>query len=338
MDSLRYTRENEISNVTFGRPHVVILGAGASRAALPAGDRHGFRLPLMDDLTELLDLRSLISEAGLDPADNFERTYAKLNESSRHADVVRRIDDVVDRYFSSLALPEEPTVYDALVLSLRPKDFIATFNWDPLLYQACARNHKLAQLPAVAYLHGNVAVGYCFRDRKKGLRGSRCSVCGEMFTSSRLLFPVHRKGYSADPYIGSEWRALKAALKGAYVLTIFGYGAPQSDAEAMELMSEAWGSPEARNLEQTEIIDIIDEEELSERWSRFIHTHHYDVHRTFWDSWAGVHPRRSCEAVWQQFMEANFISENRIPAARTFDELYGFLRPLLAVEERSARR
>ena len=39
-------------------------------------------------------------------------------------------------YFSSLALPEHPSIYDYLVLGLRPKDVIATFNWDPFLMLA----------------------------------------------------------------------------------------------------------------------------------------------------------------------------------------------------------
>jgi hypothetical protein len=32
-----------------------------------------------------------------------------------------------------LELPDHPTVYDHLLLSLRKKDAIFTFNWDPFL-------------------------------------------------------------------------------------------------------------------------------------------------------------------------------------------------------------
>ena len=38
-----YSREQEIADVRIGRPHVVILGAGASLAAFPDGDRNGRR-------------------------------------------------------------------------------------------------------------------------------------------------------------------------------------------------------------------------------------------------------------------------------------------------------
>src|SRR5579859_4661418 len=45
-------------------PHVVILGAGASRAAFPDGDAKKRRLPLMADLIECLGLRDSIRAAG----------------------------------------------------------------------------------------------------------------------------------------------------------------------------------------------------------------------------------------------------------------------------------
>lgn len=42
------------------RPHVVLLGAGASRAALPRGDRLSRPIPLMHDLVGILNLRPTI--------------------------------------------------------------------------------------------------------------------------------------------------------------------------------------------------------------------------------------------------------------------------------------
>jgi hypothetical protein len=53
-------------------------------------------------------------------------------------------------------LPNEPTIYDHLVLSLRPKDLIATFNWDPFLYQAFVRNGHVGDMPYLAFLHGTM--------------------------------------------------------------------------------------------------------------------------------------------------------------------------------------
>ena len=66
-------------------PHVVILGAGASRAAFPHGDAQGTFVPLMSELDRVAGngWRSLIEEA--QPlGDNFEERFAYLKESGRY--------------------------------------------------------------------------------------------------------------------------------------------------------------------------------------------------------------------------------------------------------------
>ena len=182
--------------------------------------------------------------------------------------------------FQSLDCQHYPTIYDHLVLSLRPKDLVATFDCRSFLYQACFRNHRIAEMPSVAYLHGSVAVGYCAKDKRKGMRGSRCSVCGEKFVASKLLHPVVKKDYTSDVFIRGEWQSFRSFLEGAFLLTIFRYGAPKSDIEAVEVMKQAWGSVERRRLEQTDIVDIRNKEELAENSNPFIHTHHYEICRS----------------------------------------------------------
>ena len=44
---------------------VVLLGAGASLAAFPNGDRDGRRLPLMDHVIELVGFAPRLDEAGI---------------------------------------------------------------------------------------------------------------------------------------------------------------------------------------------------------------------------------------------------------------------------------
>lgn len=46
-------------------PHVVILGAGASKAAMPDGDKSGKMIPLMDNLPDILgnDWKVLVEKA-----------------------------------------------------------------------------------------------------------------------------------------------------------------------------------------------------------------------------------------------------------------------------------
>ncbi len=135
-----------------------------------------------------------------------------------------------------------PTLYDHLILSLRDKDVIATFNWDPFLIQAYRRNHKTVKsLPKIVFLHGNVLSGYCRRDNIHGTKNGRCAKCGQPYTPSQLLYPIKTKDYNSDPEISSQWEFLKDVLKHALVVTIFGYGAPASDAAAIDILSQAWG-------------------------------------------------------------------------------------------------
>ncbi|MRS13263.1 MAG: hypothetical protein EG823_09410 [Actinobacteria bacterium] len=305
----------------FGRPHLVILGAGASLAALPDGDPDGNRLPLMNDLAKALDLERPLLESGLDPTQNFEVVYSQLAADPSLAWLREMVEYRVRDYFSRLRLPQKPTIYDYLVLSLRGKDYLATFNWDPFLFRACWRHHDIAPMPQCLYLHGSTIVGYCLEDRTQGLVGSECSVCGRPFEQGPLLYPVEDKDYTAHPYIDAQWKSLAWALEHAYVVTIFGYGAPGSDAAAIQIMKEAWGGPDKRNLEEIEIINVLPEEDLIETWSPFIHSHHYQVTDDYFSSLLGAFPRRTCEAMWEQLMEANFLEYRPVPRFDTMDEL-----------------
>ena len=317
----------------MGRPHGVILGAGASVAAFPEGDKNGRELPVMNDLVEKLNLDAALDKRGVKHAGrDFESIYSELHKTSGMEGLIDLIDERVADYFSQLTLPNEPTLYDHLVLSLRPKDIVATFNWDPFLYDACARNHQSAPLPHCVYLHGNVRVGHCLEDNRKGYVGGTCSQCGEPFTPSNLLYPIEEKDYSSDDFISAEWTDLRNALENAYVVTVFGYSAPKTDKEAVDLMKEAWGDVHDRNLEETEIIDIKDEEVLREKWDPFIHTHHYQITSSFYNSLLAKHPRRSCEATWTQLMEAMWVEENDFPKEASFPELREWFEPLLKEE------
>jgi hypothetical protein len=327
-----YSVAEEIADVSIGAPHVVVLGAGASLAAFPNGDKNSKRLPIMANFVDVVGLQDVLAKHGVaySTGQNFEEIYSSLHRTNKMAatELNKRIED----YFSGLELPDEPTLYDHLVLSLREKDFVATFNWDPFLYQACLRNHKVAKMPKVAYLHGSVAVGFCEKDRRKGMRGTACSVCGELFTPTPLLYPIQEKDYNAGTFARAEWEGLKRHMNHAMILTIFGYGAPRSDVEAIKLMKGAWGDINKRSMEETEIIDIRSEDELHQNWAEFIHTHHYEVHGSFYDSWIAKHPRRSCEAAWQQFYEAKFIDQNPLPVDFGFDDLYRWVSTLTSVE------
>ena len=200
------------------RPHVVLLGAGASRAAFPNGDRSSKPIPLMDDLVETLDLRSVFERVGPIDNANFESVYSKLAAVSRYQKIKREVEQRVTDYFSSLELPEEATIYDKLLLSLRPGDAVFTFNWDPFLFDAHARNFGEVELPKIFFLHGNVRIGRCSRHKEQwGRRYTVCPTCGEVFGKVPLLYPVEKKGYSSDPYIAGSWESAQLFFKEALV-------------------------------------------------------------------------------------------------------------------------
>jgi len=136
-------------------PHVVILGAGASKACCPKGDANGRPLPVMADLVRELSLEDVVRKSGHDPAGNFEEIYSQLFAAG-DTDTIKTLDDATRSYFEQVKLPDEVTVYDYLLLSMRPKDMIVSFNWDPLLPQAYRRWRARigSHLPEITFPHG----------------------------------------------------------------------------------------------------------------------------------------------------------------------------------------
>ena len=188
------TKKDEITQISMKRPHIVILGAGASIAACPNGDRNGLKLPSMQDFIKTLGFDNSINPLKNDfKLMNFEDFYNLLTEKDEYKKIREELESKVYDYFKKINIPKEPTIYDYIFLSLRKKDIVATFNWDPFLYYACLRNHKHASLPHTAYLHGNVAIGYCLDHKNKGMIGYNCSVCNKPYEPSKLLFPILEK-------------------------------------------------------------------------------------------------------------------------------------------------
>lgn len=331
---MEVSAEEEINQLEVGKPHVVILGAGASYAAFPNGDRNGRKLPLMNNFVETLGIGDLVARTGLSfSSTNFEDIYTEIHQKPELSDIREELEETVYDYFKGMELPDKPTIYDHLVLSLRNKDFIATFNWDPFLVQAIRRNGQRFKMPRTLFLHGNVEVGYCKGGHMMGNNGSNCHHCGELLTRTQLLYPVGEKNYHKDEFISRQWVAMADLLKHAFMVSIFGYGAPTSDASAISLLKDAWGSVDERSMEEFEIIDVREEDDLRETWSPFIHTHHYRVESTFYNSWIANHPRRTGEAYLNQFLKAQFIENNPLPKSADFDELWSWYDRLQEVED-----
>ena len=335
------TREEGIREVFGGPSHVVILGAGASIASdLDNPEPSGKKLPSMDNLIDLVGLADIVTAAVPGGEhENFEALYSRIYTENPHSPVLAEVEKRIYSFFSSLTLPPTPTIYDYLLLALRPKDLIATFNWDPFLYQAFSRNRKIADMPQLAFLHGSVSVAYS-SETGEGVPAIWASEAASgKYLPTRLMYPVTKKDYNKDKFIAGEWHRLKGWMERAQRVTIFGYGAPDTDVEAMELISAAWGDSSTRRQEQIELIDIQNPDVLRQRWGKLIFEGHDDICSDYFGSILALFPRRTGESFIQQFQpstEAEAFQENN-PVPNRFDtltEMWQWHRPLIEAEQR----
>ncbi len=277
-------------------PHVVILGAGASKAAMPNGDKFGKLIPLMDDLPQILGTwwPELLRDAR-PPNGNFEATFSWIRKKGCFQPQLSRIENLIESYFMKLELPDHPTIYDYLVLGLRGKDVVATFNWDPFLIQAHRRNREVAELPDIRFLHGSVAFATCADHDILGDPTEVCPKCSSALKRGRLFFPDEDKDYTKDSLIFRDWEAVTAKLQKAFHLTIFGYSDPATDYNARKLLLEGWVQTPIRDFSHAEIIDVKSEDLLRESWAEFFPHYHGMIVQDFWKCSVARWPRRTAE-------------------------------------------
>lgn len=149
----------------------------------------------MNNFIEIVGLQDIVDKIPDNlKATNFEELYSNLHNDNPDSEFIKEIEKRVFAYFNSMELPNEPTVYDYLVLSLRAKDAIATFNWDPFLYQAWCRCRKYTNdLPPIFFLHGNVSIGWDSTGKRFGPAGMFNPENRQEFVASRLLYPITQK-------------------------------------------------------------------------------------------------------------------------------------------------
>lgn len=322
-------------------PHVVILGAGASIAStLRNPELHGKALPGMQNLVETLGLEPVIANHGVEyQGQNFEAFYDQLSQSRKQPKLLSELEQAICDYFSRLQLPNEATIYDYLILSLRENDLIATFNWDPFLAQAYYRNVDVVgheRMPKLAFLHGNVAIGVCYQCKVMGWVQNRCSQCQQKLEQSKLLYPVGQKDYAADPYIKGEWNNLRDYINRAYYLTVFGYSAPVTDAEAKKLMHSVWQKNPHTELAEIDLIDIrvnSDRKELEKTWEDFTFSDHFACHDYIFKSYLFSQPRRSCDAFAMTTLMCNPMQDNAFPQDLSLKQLQDWVKPLIKEEQ-----
>jgi hypothetical protein len=288
----------------------------------------------MADLAGVTGVGELLSARGIAlPSDDFEAAYQRLVVDPRLAEVAAGVQEQLRSYFSQLVLPDHVTIYDELLLSLRPKDLVATFNWDPLLAQAFKRNRDLAQLPRILFLHGGVDVGACNEHKQKGFLEHSCTVCGERLSPQPLLYPIEDKNYELDPLIANEWQEFRNALEEAYLVTVFGYAAPTSDVAARKAMLDMWKKNPHRELGEIEIIDVKSRQEVEHNWRDFTVRSHFGVTASLRQSLVLLSPRRTCDHFAMATLQQRPCRRAPLPAFTALRDLQDFVRQLIREEE-----
>lgn len=320
-------KEELIQNPKNFRPHVVLLGAGTTRAAFPNGDANGNKIPLMNDFVDILNLEVILRASGINLDSNFEVIYSQIQDNN----LKKIVEETISRYFSNMQLPATATHYDRLLLFLREKDAIFTFNWDPFLFDAYKRNMSVAPLPEIFFLHGNVRIGSCHN--KWGERNTLCPICDQTFTNVPLLYPVEKKDYfNSNEYTKSSWENAKLWISNAFTITIFGYSAPVSDIEAVDLIRRAWFENSERTLEHVEVIDNESQSIIYERWQNFTPTHHFTKLDNFDQSRLWRWPRRSCESLFYPMSQGIPCEDFPLPPDDSLEILQKYIQNIAVCE------
>lgn len=323
------------------RPHLVILGAGATVATIPFGDKNGRKASCMNNFIEELDMGAILDGVRLHTTStNLEDIYSELHDRTDCTEVRETLEHKIYDYFRCLELPDQATIYDLLILSLRPKDCIATFNWDGLLVDAYNRVKKITgHLPNLIFLHGNVNVSYCPNCDSYGNKRETCPRCKNKTIIPKLLYPIKHKDYTSDPFIKRQWEDFEAYLEDCSILTIFGYSAPKTDVEAIEKLQKAFARLyDNRFLDHIEIIEKpgFNRTEISEAWLELSsHTHgHISLMESFYDSYMAQFPRRSIEGYFKSNIEG-WWGDPTISFTRgitTLDAVHTLIQPLIEDE------
>lgn len=325
--------KNHLVQKPFGPdlPHVVLLGAGATIAS---GELYGKVFPGMNDLPKVVgdNWSELILKSNA-PEGNFEFQYSWIRSQGRFEAELSLIEEPIINYFSSLELPEEATIYDHLVLGLRGKDVIATFNWDPFLLKAHHRNRDIAELPDVRFLHGSVNFASCQEHDVIGEVFDICPHCRKPLTRGSLLFPEHDKDYTGDKYIARDWDVVTNALNSAFHLTIFGYCGPNSDSKARKLILDSWNDSPSYDINHLEVIDTADPSKVAENWKEYFPHNHNLIQTEFWESSIACWPRRTAE--WKQLTSLYGIpcESFKPPATKVLSQIQDWYGDIASTED-----
>ncbi|MBD5157185.1 MAG: hypothetical protein HDT13_06095 [Butyrivibrio sp.] len=329
-DMLPYRTPNH-KNKRLLDPHVVIIGAGASIAACKI-DKNGKEVPILKNIHNVLGLTYEIEQYDFSDEQmaDFEKLFSDIYGKKEYVDLQAKLEHEVCDYFSKLVIPDTPTLYDYLILSLTEKDAIISFNWDPFLIQAYRRNIIVGNLPELIFPHGNSGVGLCYDCKLKGYANCLCPNCFKDLEQMPLLYPIGKKDYNSKLIIKNEWNRARDVLSRAAGITVYGYGAPVTDIEAVELMKSANNISRMKDIAPFTIINLAsNEEEQRKKWSDF-----YDVDMMlycnhFEETMLWNNPRVSLETLFDAILQQQpRHTEKPFKKYSTLKELQDFVKTI----------
>lgn len=312
-------------------PHVVIVGAGASIAACKK-DKNGKEVPALKNIHVVLGLTDELKKYNFsdEQMEDFEKLFSNINGKAEYKELQKKLEHEVCNYFSELQIPEGPTLYDYLILSLTQKDAIISFNWDPFLMQAYRRNIDVGNLPELIFPHGNSGVGLCYECKIKGYANCLCSGCFKELVQMPLLYPIGKKDYSSKPIIINEWNRAEDVLSRAAGITVYGYSAPVTDFEAVKLMKKANGISRIKDIAPFTIINLAEnEKDQREKWSEFYDVSMVSYCNNFEETILWETPRVSLETLFDAILQQQPRTVKKsFKKFSTLEELQDFVRTI----------
>lgn len=328
--------DKDIEEKYCRRPHVVIVGAGASRAVM------GEVCPTMNEAIRQVGLDNILQGITLQTkSKNLEVIYSELFRRGDECKEARlAMEKVLYNYFSNIYLPDTLTIYDHLILSLTEKDCIISFNWDSLLIQAYNRVSRITQnRPEILFLHGNVGAGVCESCRTYGPLENYYCRCGKPYKPVPLLYPVDQKDYNSNIFIRDQWHAAEDYIARTGKVTIFGYSAPSSDKDASEILKSAFSK--YKGVHRFDAVEIIERpgfksDEISDTWKYFfsVVNNQKNIVDSFYNSSLANAPRRTILFQYKQFIREWWGKPTiSFSESDTFESVSSLLKPLLDNEK-----
>src|SRR5947209_267422 len=100
MPSDVFTRQEEVTTLDHNRIHIVVVGAGASLAAFPNGDRNGRKLPLIKNFVDFVGLAPLLKANHIPlPYHDFEAIYSDVAADPNKVSLQKELEQRVYNYF-----------------------------------------------------------------------------------------------------------------------------------------------------------------------------------------------------------------------------------------------